>query len=128
MAFYSIGRLLSGSSENCGIFGVLGILSSGHLAMCGIGMQIAELCYGSLGKDAVADIWVANPTLIELRTNLPSNLEGICGECIFRNKCLGSCVASNYQVTNSLVGSHWFCQMSDDAMIFPASKLRKSNS
>jgi len=122
MAFYSISRLLTGSSGNCSIFSVLGILSSGHLAMCGIGEQIPELCYGSLGKDAVADIWVTNPTLIELRQNLPSNLEGICGECIFRSKCLGSCVASNYQVTNSLVGSHWFCQMADDAKIYPDSK------
>jgi SynChlorMet cassette radical SAM/SPASM protein ScmF len=127
IAFHGINHLLSGSTETCGIFNVLGILSTGHLAMCGIGVQIPELCYGLLGKDNVVNIWNFHPMLINLRQNLPSNLEGICGECIFRNKCLGSCVASNYQGNNSLVGPHWFCQMSDDAMIFPISKRRKSN-
>lgn len=125
IAFHGIHRLLSGATENCGIFNILGILASGHLAMCGIGIQIPELCYGSLDTDKVANIWNYHPMLIKLRQNLPSNLEGICGECIFRNKCLGSCVASNYQVNNSLVGSHWFCQMCDDATIFPISKRQK---
>jgi radical SAM protein with 4Fe4S-binding SPASM domain len=128
MAFYGIKRLLTGSSDTCGIFRILGILSSGHLAMCGIGVHIPELCYGIVGVDSVKSIWVSHPSLLNLRQTLPSNLEGICRECLFRDKCYGSCVANNYQVNNSLIGSNWFCQMADDVQIFPRTRERSSGS
>jgi SynChlorMet cassette radical SAM/SPASM protein ScmF len=128
MAFRGFKRLLSGSTtDTCGIFNVLGILSSGHLAMCGIGAQIPDLCYGLLKKDTVADVWNSNSMLIKLRQDLPSKLEGICGECIFRKRCLGSCVANNYLLANSLSGSNWFCQMASNSQIFPISRLQNPN-
>jgi len=126
IAFHSINRLLFGGNDTCGIFNVLGILSSGHLAMCGIGMQIPELSYGLLARDTVASVWNSHPILIKLRQTLPSNLNGICGECIFRDKCLGSCVANNYLLTNSLSGSNWFCQSAVEDLMFPNTRRNEA--
>jgi SynChlorMet cassette radical SAM/SPASM protein ScmF len=126
MAFHSLHRFLVDNLGNCGIFNVLGILSTGDWAMCGIGVQITELCYGTIKKDALATIWNSHPMLVKLRQELPSKLEGVCGECVFQNKCLGTCVANNYLLTNSLSGSNWFCQSAVDLSVFPATRLREN--
>jgi SynChlorMet cassette radical SAM/SPASM protein ScmF len=122
IAFYSLKRLQTFSGYTCNIFGILGILSTGHLAMCGIGVHVPELCYGLLGEDRVADVWASNSMLIDLRKSLPAGLEGICGECILRDRCLGMCVAQNYHLTGQLAAPFWFCQMADEAGLFPASR------
>ena len=124
MAFYNLKRLLTFNGYSCSIFNILGILHTGHLAMCGIGVQVPELCYGLLGRDRVADVWASSPILIDLRESLPADLEGICGECIFRNRCLGTCVAGNYHLARRLTGPYWFCQMAEKAGLFPPSRRR----
>lgn len=126
MAFHSLQRLMNGGGNgNCDIFGILGILPSGHLAMCGIGVQIPELCYGLLGVDRVAEVWASDPVLLRLRDLIPSKLDGICSNCIFRDRCLGSCVAQNYQ-TDGYLGAHfWFCHRANETGLFPLSRQRK---
>ena len=119
MAFYGLRRLLRSGSDTCGIFNILGILSTGNLAMCGIGVEVPELIYGKLGVDHVADVWVNNQTLIGLRKNLPDKLEGVCGDCIFRKQCLGNCVAENYFQSRRLTAPFWFCQQSQEIGLFP---------
>ena len=37
---------------SCGIFGVLGVIASGHYALCGIGEQVPDLVFGEVGKDS----------------------------------------------------------------------------
>ncbi len=122
VAFRSLHRLLSDGSDTCGIFDILGILPSGHLAMCGIGLLVTDLCYGLIGKDSISNIWITNPRLVELRNSLPQNLEGICSDCLFRNRCLGSCIAGNYNLTGRLTSPFWFCQKADEAHLFPFSR------
>jgi radical SAM protein with 4Fe4S-binding SPASM domain len=128
MAFYGLKRLVTFDDSICSIFNIMGILHTGHLAMCGIGVQVPELCYGLLGKDHVADVWTSNPILIDLRKMLPTELEGICRECIFRNRCLGTCVAANYHLSGCLTTPFWFCQMADEAGVFPTSRRRSGQS
>jgi SynChlorMet cassette radical SAM/SPASM protein ScmF len=124
MAFYSLRRLQTFNSYSCGIFNILGILHTGHLAMCGIGAHVPELCYGLLGEDNIYEVWTTNQLLINLRKKLPAELEGICRECIFRNSCIGTCVAENYHLSRSLTAPYWFCQMAQEAGFFPVSRLR----
>jgi SynChlorMet cassette radical SAM/SPASM protein ScmF len=124
MAFYGLQRLLNLDGYSCNIFNILGILHTGHLAMCGIGTQVPELCYGMLGEDHVADVWASNSILIDLRKSLPADLEGICGECIFRDRCLGTCTAENYHLAGRLTAPYWFCRMADEAGLFPPSRRR----
>jgi SynChlorMet cassette radical SAM/SPASM protein ScmF len=124
MAFHGLRQLMDAGT--CGIFGMLGILPTGHLAMCGIGVQVPELCYGLLGQDRVADVWQHNTVLIEIRSSLPADLEGICGECILRGQCLGHCIAENCHLAGRLTAPYWFCQMASEHGLFPSSRCRSS--
>jgi SynChlorMet cassette radical SAM/SPASM protein ScmF len=125
-AFQRISQLLSNRTDSCGIFNVLGILSSGHLAMCGIGVLLPNLCYGLLGQDSVAKVWSSHPVLAELRRDLPEKLDGVCGKCLFKSVCLGYCAANNYLLTHSLTGANWFCRGTAQAGLFPMTRLKKS--
>jgi SynChlorMet cassette radical SAM/SPASM protein ScmF len=125
MAFHGLRRLLDKGADACGIFNILGILSNGQLAMCGIGMEIPELCFGQIGVDPITDVWCNHPTLKKLRHSLPGELEGVCGNCVFRYQCLGSCVAENYHQTRRLTAPFWFCQQAKQAGLFPIERLRE---
>lgn len=123
MAFQSL-RRLTVLEGKCNIFNILGILSTGHLAMCGVGTHLPDLCYGILGQDSVDDIWHHNIKLLELRKKLPLELDGVCGQCIFKENCMGYCVAGNYSSTRRLTTAYWICQSAFDQGIFPLSRLR----
>ena len=123
MAFDTLENLLRGGSGTCGVFSILGILSSGHYALCGIGVHLPDLVYGQIGVDKLEDVWVNNTMLHRLRQDLPDKLEGVCHECIFRDTCLGSCVASMYHRTGRMTASDWFCQCAYDEGLFPESRF-----
>jgi SynChlorMet cassette radical SAM/SPASM protein ScmF len=114
-----------GGCDSCGILGILGLLHSGHLAMCGIGIEENNLVYGLIGQDAVADVWIGHPLLKQMREALPSQLKGICHECLLRDVCLGQCVANTYHLTQDLLAPYWFCELADQAGLFPASRKRR---
>jgi len=124
MAFHKLKNLMNCDGCTCNIFGSLGILPTGHVAMCGIGELVADLCYGLLGEDPVREVWTFHPMLVELRKAVPAGLEGICGDCLIHNKCLGACVAQNYYRTRRLTAPYWFCQESAEAGLFPFSRRR----
>jgi len=125
MAFYSLKNLRTVTAGTCNIFGILGVLSTGQVSMCGIGEQEPELCYGTLGKDHISDIWLSHPVLMDMRSKLPEGLEGICGQCVLRDRCLGSCVAQCYHNSKSLTSPFWFCQMADEAGLFPVARRKQ---
>jgi SynChlorMet cassette radical SAM/SPASM protein ScmF len=125
MAFFGIRRLHTGSDGNCNIFHILGVLSSGDLAMCGIGTQEKELVYGRLGRENVAEVWTSNPGLVRLRELIPGQLEGICSRCIFKNRCLGACAALNFHEARSLTAPFWFCRQAEEAELFPPKRVRE---
>lgn len=122
MAFFNLKQLFHSAGFTCQVFNILGILASGQLAMCGIGTQVPDLCYGFLGEDNVNDIWLNHPKIVELREKFPKTLEGICARCDFRSCCLGNCVAENYYVSGQLTSPNWFCQKADEAGLFPVSR------
>jgi len=124
MAFQSKKRLFIPEGK-CNIFNILGILSTGHLAICGIGEQVPDLCYGLLGQDSVFDVWVHNSKLLELRHKLPFELEGVCSKCIFKGNCMGYCIAGNYSSSRRLTAAFWFCQLAYEEGIFPQSRLHE---
>ena len=110
---------------SCSLFSILGILHSGQLAMCGIGEQDKNLVYGLLGRDPVAEVWVNHPVLKQIRETVPHKLEGICGNCVLRDACLGLFIADTYHRTGSILTPFWFCSQADQAGLFPESRKRK---
>jgi SynChlorMet cassette radical SAM/SPASM protein ScmF len=124
MAFRSLGRIASGDGCGvCGVLTILGLIPSGHYALCGIGEHLPDLVFGAIGEDSLEQVWHEDPVLNELREGLPGRLTGVCGRCLMRFRCLGSCIAQNYYRTGSLWAPFWFCEQALEAGLFPETRL-----
>jgi SynChlorMet cassette radical SAM/SPASM protein ScmF len=124
LAFRLLSRMASDGCGICGILSILGVIPSGHYALCGIGEQVPELVFGVVGVDALETVWHENPTLNAIRLGLPNEIGGVCAECLMKYRCLGSCIAQNYYRTNSLWAPFWFCEQAEAAGLFPATRLK----
>lgn len=124
-AFLPLSAMFGSESTcgGCGIFTILGVLHDGTFALCGIGKNVPELCFGHAKEDNVRDIWEHTPALTELREHLPSGLKGICARCLMKNICLGQCIAGNYYVNHDLLAGHKFCEDAAEARLFPETRL-----
>lgn len=123
-AFRALSRIASGDGCGvCGIRGILGVIASGHYALCGIGGQVPDLVFGEVGKDRLEEVWRDNTILKALREGLPERLEGVCSRCLMKERCMGACVAQNYYREGSFWAPNWFCEQAEQAGLFPASRL-----
>ncbi len=86
----------------CGIKNILGVLSDGSYALCGIGENVPELVFGHAEKDSLCFVWNKTRMLKDLRSELPNKLEVICCQCLMKSQCFGSCIAQNYYQSRSL--------------------------
>lgn len=123
-AFRALNRIASGDGYGvCGILGIMGVIASGHYALCGIGEQVPDLVFGEVGKDLLEKVWRKHTILKSLREGLPERLEGVCSRCLMKWRCLGSCVAQNYYRKGSFWASNWFCEQAEETGLFPTSRL-----
>jgi len=121
-AFFPIRELLNGTLARCSVKTMLCMLAGGELSMCGIGCTVPELIYGHIEADNLSDIWFSHPVLLRLREQIPGKMEGICGECVHRFLCLGSCVAKNYFLTGKFNAPYQFCDVAEKLGLFPDSR------
>jgi SynChlorMet cassette radical SAM/SPASM protein ScmF len=124
IAFYSIRKLASGSLPCCHVLNILGILASGDISICGVGVTVPELIFGNLDKDHLAAVWSKSPKLREMRRLIPDQFEGICGHCLHKQTCLGACIANNYHSRKKFNAPYFFCDEAEKEKMFPASRLR----
>lgn len=125
LALYSVKELLREKSQGvCHVRHILGILGSGEMALCGIGRNVPELCFGEIGKASLTEVWKYHPVLQELRRELDSDYPNICGECIHAGRCLTYCVAQNYLDSGRLVAPAWLCQEAAEKRRLPQSRLK----
>jgi SynChlorMet cassette radical SAM/SPASM protein ScmF len=126
LAFQPLSRIFAqdgGGCAVCGILGIIGVLPDGSYAMCGIGETVPELVFGHAEKESLKDVWENSPVLVKLREGLPGRLEGVCGDCVMKARCLGSCIAQNYYRTRNLWAPFWYCEEAMDAGLFPVTRL-----
>ncbi|MGA2025943.1 MAG: SynChlorMet cassette radical SAM/SPASM protein ScmF [Syntrophobacteraceae bacterium] len=127
LAFRPLSRMLGderGGCGVCGIFGKIGVLSDGSYALCGIGENVEYLTFGHSGKDSLEDIWKNTEVLKQIREGLPEKLEGICGDCLMKGVCMGTCLAQNYYQTKNLWSPFWYCEEARKKGLFPEGRLR----
>jgi SynChlorMet cassette radical SAM/SPASM protein ScmF len=125
MAFRPLSRLATPAGQGrCGILGIMGVLATGVYALCGIGEHVPELTFGHADEVALGQVWREASVLNDLRAGLPARLQGICTQCVMRTRCLGSCVAQNYYRSRDLFAPFWFCDLADQAGLFPESRRR----
>lgn len=125
MAFRPLGRVLGREGDGCGtcgIHGIIGILSDGRYALCGVGETTPDLVLGSHPHDRLCTVWRDAPVLRAVREGIPFNLKGVCGECVLNRLCLGSCVAQNYCRSGDLLSPFWFCEEAEKQGLFPESR------
>ena len=126
IAFRPLGKMFGQSGDgcgSCGILSILGVLANGSYALCGIGETVSDLVFGYANKDLLEHVWTNTPDLLELREGLPQRLEGICGRCLMKERCLGSCLAQNYYRSKSLWEPFWYCAEAYSRKLFPTSRL-----
>lgn len=128
LAFQSLGNVMGVTQGNgcgiCGVQSVLGVLGDGSYSLCGIGENVPDLVFGHAEKDRLADIWHNAEVLSQVRKGLPRRLEGICGVCLMKKRCRGTCVAQNYYRAKSLWAPFWFCEEAFKHGLFPKTRLR----
>ena len=126
LAFRPLGKMFGEQGDGCarcGILGIIGVLANGSYALCGIGEVVHELVFGHVGTTPLRDVWENHPLLLEIRKGIPHRLEGICGRCLMKNVCLGSCIAQNYYRHKSLWSSFWYCEEAQRLGLFPESRI-----
>ena len=127
VAFRPLSRLIKGNACNngmCGIFGIIGVLSDGAYALCGIGESVKELVFGRAEEVSLESVWRGSDVLRRIRAGLPEGLKGVCSACVMKKACLGNCVAQNYYRTKDLLSPYWFCEGAKKKGLFPESRLR----
>jgi SynChlorMet cassette radical SAM/SPASM protein ScmF len=123
-AFRPLSRIYrGGESGRCAVFNIIGVLAGGQYALCGIGYQLHEFVFGTVGKDRLEEIWKTNRVLVSLRDGLPRKLQGICSQCLMKQRCLGTCIAQNYYSGGSLWAPYWFCDTAYRLGLFPESRI-----
>lgn len=119
----SLNSVTSNSLYECHILNILGILADGTISLCGIGQTETNLNMGNIARDCLAEIWHHHPLLQKLRKETPSQLSGICGRCIFKFRCLGSCRACAYATSGDLRSPFFMCEEADKKNMFPPSRI-----
>lgn len=125
LAFHSLSRMFSchgNGCQVCGILEIIGVLADGSYSLCGIGERVPELIFGNALQDSISTVWSKSTVLNEIREGMPHELEGICGICLMKALCKGSCLAQNYYRSQSLWGPFWFCEEAYAKGLFPTSR------
>jgi SynChlorMet cassette radical SAM/SPASM protein ScmF len=118
VAFKPLSRITEGCCA-CGIKNMLGVLSDGSVSICGIGRKVPSVVMGHIRTDKLRDIWHESSLLKDVRENIPSKLEGVCGTCFLKHICLGRCRAQSLYATGSLYGPYMFCALAEKEKLFP---------
>ncbi len=124
-AFKKLSDIKISGLETCAILNIIGILHNGRAGLCGIGEHVKELDFGDVFEHGIRKIWEENEILKQIREKIPEHIEGICGRCMFRNYCLGKCIAQTYYKTKNLFSGFTFCEEALDDGIFPESRIVK---
>ena len=122
IAFHPLKEIIAGNCSDCAILNILGIAENGDISFCGIQRVRQDLVMGNVTRDRLDTLWTDHPLLQKMRDVIPSRLEGICGRCFFKKKCMGSCLACTYYLEKSLTAPYWVCQEAFEKGLFPETR------
>ena len=127
-AFRPLSSIASGRGcGSCGVVGILGLIPSGHYALCGVGEVAEGLVFGKIGEDRLEDVWRNTPLLNEAREGIPDRFEGVCSRCVMRKQCIAYCVAETYYRTGGLWAPFRYCEEAERLGLFPESRLEPTS-
>lgn len=124
-AFYgldSIWRQRAGGGR-CGFKSLLGILADGSVSFCGMGYRHSDYVFGAAADVDLATLWRESPKLLEVRRQVPDQLQGICGNCVLKHVCQGGCRSNAFDVYGSITAPTPNCQRLYEEGLFPATRM-----
>ncbi|MBN1297496.1 radical SAM protein [bacterium] len=126
-ALMTVGELLATAMPGgtCSVLNTMGILGSGEYALCGIGQQYPEMCYGSMGKDSLREIWLTHPAILRLRNGLTDALPDVCNDCVHGPRCITHCAAMNYIDFGTPIHASRYCVEALRKGRFPANRKKR---
>lgn len=97
----------------------LGINANGDVAPCDGLFNHKEMVIGNIRETSLNELWRRSKLMKELRKINPSDLKGVCGNCIYRNYCAGGCRAYAYIKYKDFTMPDPVCQVAYEAGVFP---------
>ncbi len=109
----------------CGIKSALSILSDGTVSVCSLGrFTDKRYTFGNVASASLSEIWDNEKLLVDLRSETyHTKLEGVCGNCIFKKSCGGSCRAASLVEYNEIYAPFPNCQQLYNQGLFPENYL-----
>lgn len=107
----------------CHILNICGILSNGDVSICGIGRVNKRLIVGNIRETGIATLWKEGAIFQEIRSQIPFQFKGVCGDCIFKYHCLGFCRADVLSQEQALIDPYWVCEEIYQKGLFPPTRL-----
>jgi radical SAM protein with 4Fe4S-binding SPASM domain len=99
---------------------LLGILPGGDITVCALGREETDLHFGNVREVRLKDAWEkARMDLLRERYVSGDNLQGICGDCVWKRTCKGSCRAWAYVEGEDFESPYPVCQEAADKGYFP---------
>lgn len=103
-------------------FPLLGVLPNGDVTICALSRDNEDLHFGNLREDGTSlkSIWQKTRMDMLRSTYVAAeDLEGICGDCVWKWNCKGACRAWAYEEGDSFAAPFPICKSLDDAGAFP---------
>ena len=107
------------SCANCPTLNLLSIMPNGDFGLCADAMLHSVLSFGNIEIQDLSTVWTTSSALKDLRDIIPNKLKGICGHCMARNICKGSCRAVSIIEGGELGSPHPICNRLHKENRFP---------
>lgn len=108
-----------GCSTSCQ-FPLLAVLPSGDVTVCAVSRGDESLRFGNVRTIRLKTAWEkARMDLLRTRYVAAADLQGICGDCVWKYACRGACRAKAYEDGGDFFAPFPICQQAADAGTFP---------
>lgn len=104
---------------NCPTLNLLSIMPNGDFGLCADADLHEPLHFGNLFEQDLSSVWSSHPLLLSLREVVPDQLEGVCGHCMAKAMCRGSCRAVAVTDGGKLASPHPICRRLYEEKKFP---------
>lgn len=104
---------------NCPTLNLLSIMPNGDFGLCADAKLHETFNFGNIFEQDLDNVWSSHPSLLFLREVIPSQLEGVCGQCMVKDICKGSCRAVSVSAGGKINSPHPICHWLYEQSKFP---------
>jgi radical SAM protein with 4Fe4S-binding SPASM domain len=113
------GELLQGLAVSCS-FPLLSVLPNGDITVCALTRDEKDAKFGNVRVNTLKEMWYQHRFDLMREQYVAADwLKGICGDCVFKYGCKGSCRAIAKTEFGDYDEPHPMCQAMADAARFP---------